>query len=160
MIFTQPEIEERWALNFDYYWKPYTHIGPFCVGLALGYYMATNKMHSLSYRARMTGWALSLLTLFLVLFGSYGWTMGLETHPIINALHHSTHRTVWSIGLAWIIYACVTGQGGWINGFLSWKGFVPMSRLSFMVYLVHPWLIWIYMANLRQMIDTSHYTGV
>lgn len=160
MIYTQPEIEERWQLNVDYYWKPYTHVGPFCIGLALGYFMATNKMHRLSYRARMIGWGLSLSTLFLVLFGSYGWTMGLETHAIINALHHSTHRTVWSIGLAWIIYACVTGQGGWINSFLSWKGFVPMSRLSFMVYLVHPWLIWIFVANLRTMIDTSHYTGV
>lgn len=49
---------------------------------------------------------------------------------------------------------------GFINDFLAWKGFVAMSRLTFMVYLVHPWLIWLYMGNLRRTVDTSHYTGV
>lgn len=159
MIYTQPEIEERWDLNIDYYWKPYSHIGPFCIGLGLGYFMATNKLTKLSFKTRMTGWITSLLILFLVLFGSYGWSIGMQTHALINALHSATHRTVWAVGLAWIIYACASGQGGFVNAFLSWKGFIPLSRLSFMVYLVHPWLIYLYMANLRQMIDTTHYTG-
>ena len=147
-------------MNFDYYWKPYSHVGPYCIGLTLGYFMATSELKKLSPTSRQRGWCLSLLTLFIVLFGSYGWTLGLETHPIINAIHSATHRTVWAIGLSWVIYACASGQGGWINGFLSWKGFIPFSRLSFMVYLTHPWLILIYMGNVRQMIDTSHYSGV
>ena len=107
----------------------------------------------------MMGWTGCLLILFFALFGVYGWNIGMKSHPAINALYSSTHRTIWSLGLAWLIYACVTGQGGFVNSFLAWKGFVPWSRLTFMVYLVHPWLIWLYMGNLRYMVDTSHYIG-
>ena len=147
---------ERWDLNVDFYWKPYSHIGPFCVGLALGHILAVNRMIRFSKTTRVTGWCLSLLMLFLALFGSHGWTIGKQSHAVINALHSATHRTVWSAGLAWITYACATGNGGWINTFLSWKGFVPMSRLTFMVALVHPWLVWIYMGTRKTMLDFNY----
>jgi hypothetical protein len=147
-------------LNFDFYWKPWSHIGPYCIGIGLGYMMATSQVVVLPLKARLFSWFASLAILFSVLFGVYFWNLGLETNAFINALYSSTHRTVWAIGLSWIVYACITGQGGFINSFLSWKGFIPMSRLTFMVYLVHPWLIWLYMGNNRQLVDTAHYTGV
>lgn len=122
--------------------------------------MATTRVLILPQRARIMSWFCSMVILFGVLFGVYFWNIGYETSAFVNAIYSSTHRTIWSIGLSWIVYACITGQGGFTNSFLSWKGFIPMSRLTFMVYLVHPWLIWIYMGNARQLVDTTHYTGV
>ena len=151
---------ERWDLNFDFYWRPWSHIGPYCIGMGLGYLMATTPVLVLRPRARLAAWTASLSTLFGVLFGVYFWNNGMETSALLNAFYSSTHRTVWACGLAWLVYACISGQGGWINAFLSWKGFIPMSRLTFMVYLAHPWLIWLYMANARHLVDTTHYTGV
>lgn len=128
--------------------------------MGLGFFMATTRVTILPRRQRVLSWLVSLFILFMVLFGVYFWNNGWETSAFVNAIYSSTHRTVWCIGLSWIVYACITGQGGFINSFLSWKGFIPMSRLTFMVYLVHPWLIWIYMGNARQLVDTTHYTGV
>ena len=33
---------------------------------------------------------------------------------------------------------CVTVILGWVNKFLSWKVFIPLSRLTYCAYLVHP----------------------
>ncbi|XP_075539361.1 nose resistant to fluoxetine protein 6-like [Dermacentor variabilis] len=48
-------------------------------------------------------------------------------------------RLLWSFFIAWIILMCATGRGGTLNKFLCWKAFVPLSRLSYAVYLIH-WL--------------------
>jgi peptidoglycan/LPS O-acetylase OafA/YrhL len=78
----------------------------------------------------------SLVTLGLILFGLYndfnGSPLSRETHIIYQA----TSRIIWSIGLAGIIYSCLN-SGGIINDILSWKIWIPLSRLSFSAYLVH-----------------------
>lgn len=159
MLYAQPEIEERWDLNFDYYWRPYSHAGAYFVGLIFGYALASEKRRVLPRNSTLIGWCASLLTLFVTLFGVYGWNGGHESGKLVNAFYSSTHRTFWALGLAWLVYACGVGQGGIIGYFLSWRGFLPFSRLTFSVYLVHPWLIWIYMANVRYIVPATHYTG-
>ncbi|KAH8034025.1 hypothetical protein HPB51_019090 [Rhipicephalus microplus] len=46
-------------------------------------------------------------------------------------------RILWSICLSWITLTCSTKRGGIMNSFLSWRGFGPLSKLTFAVYLVH-----------------------
>lgn len=46
-------------------------------------------------------------------------------------------RLLWSAFLSWLVIACARGRAGFIGTFLSWGAFVPLSRLSFGVYLVH-----------------------
>ena len=31
---------------------------------------------------------------------------------------------------------------GWINDFLCWGGFIPLSRISYIIYLMHFTVIW------------------
>lgn len=159
MLYAQPEIEERWDLNFDYYWRPYSHCGAYFVGIIFGYALATGKRRLLDRRSLLIGWTASLMTLFVTLFGVYGWNGGHESGKLVNALYASTHRTFWALGLSWLVYACSTGQGGLIGQFLCWRGFSAFSRLTFSVYLVHPWLIWVYMGQVRYIVPANHYTG-
>lgn len=71
-----------------------------------------------------------------------------------------TDRILWSICVAWFVFACSTGRGGFVNRFLSWNGFVPLSRLSFGVYLIHsPFFILMYNIA-RERIFFSHFTLV
>jgi len=53
---------------------------------------------------------------------------------------------------------CITGNGGFINKFLSWKAFVPLSRLTYSVYLTHAWILWIYWGSKRDLIDMNSFT--
>ena len=36
-----------------------------------------------------------------------------------------------------MIFACSRGLGSFINDFLSWGGWTPIAKISFMTYLVH-----------------------
>lgn len=46
-------------------------------------------------------------------------------------------RIIWAIGLGYIILACVTSNGGIVNSILSWPVWLPLSRLSYCLYLFH-----------------------
>ena len=54
------------------------------------------------------------------------------------AIFFSLSRLTWSISISWIIFACHYGYGGPINSFLSVKTFVPLTRLCYCAYLIHP----------------------
>ena len=36
---------------------------------------------------------------------------------------------------------------GPVNAFLSWKGFIPLSKLTYGAYLVHPLVIWCFVSS-------------
>jgi len=56
--------------------------------------------------------------------------------------------------LAWITFACSIGYGGPVDAFLSWKAWMPLSRLTYCAYLMHPVLMITYYRS-RQ--DTLHF---
>ncbi|XP_052225024.1 nose resistant to fluoxetine protein 6-like [Dreissena polymorpha] len=55
-------------------------------------------------------------------------------------LYNATSRTVLGACVAWVIFACATGYGGPVNALLSWKGIVPLSRLTYCCYLGYKFL--------------------
>lgn len=69
-------------------------------------------------------------------------------------------RVWWSLCLCFIIFACVNGQGGIINWFLSNPRWQPIARLSFNIFLVHQTVIVITMANRKVPIYFSTITQV
>jgi len=73
-----------------------------------------------------------------IAFGQYGTWNGHEFNKSENIWFFMFNRTVYSIGIALMIYACHNGFGGIINSILSWGFWVPPSRLTFMAYLSHP----------------------
>ena len=61
----------------------------------------------------MLGWTLATAMALLVLYGLYNPegqpTFGLD----VSALYNATSRTAWGMAVAWVIFACATGYGGW-----------------------------------------------
>lgn len=57
---------------------------------------------------------------------------------ILNALFFALVRSLWGAGIAVIIFVCHFGGGGLVNTFLSNKFWMPIGRLGFSMYLVHP----------------------
>ena len=55
----------------------------------------------------------------------------------MRGLYAATARPLWSVCLAWVILSCFYGGGGWVNELLSWKGWIPLSRLTYTSYLLH-----------------------
>ena len=49
---------------------------------------------------------------------------------------------------------------GWVNTLLSWKGIIPLSRLTYTAYLVHPVVMETYYLSRRNLIEFSDIEAV
>ena len=73
-----------------------------------------------------------------VVFGQYYTWNGRSFTKAENVMYYMFTRTVYSTGIALMIYSCHNGFAGVINKFLSWRFWVPLSNLNYMTYLLHP----------------------
>ncbi len=90
-------------------------------------------------------WIVSLVFLGLIVFGEYGTTS--RKNPMDNntrILYYSFSRIVWGLAMSFIVYACVSKYGGFVNQILSLPFWVPLSKLSFCAYLIQFSIIQIY----------------
>lgn len=134
----------------DIYTKPWCRLGVYLIGMATGYFLHVtrngikmNKWFVLAMWIAVTATALS------VVYGFVGPITG-GYDPTLNAgaFYNAVSRPVWAACVSWVIIACVNGYGGPVNGLLSWRFFIPLSRLTYCAYLIHP-LIYHYLYNNR-----------
>ncbi|KAK7495799.1 hypothetical protein BaRGS_00013019 [Batillaria attramentaria] len=135
------------ALN-NFYSKPYNRMGPYVIGMLAGYFLyhtdcrlKINKIVNLSIWAVATGSAMG------VVYGLYDAYNG---HPItlsVAAFYNAVNRQVWALCVSWVVVACVTGNGGFVNTILSWRALIPLSRLTYCVYLMHIMMMELYLYN-------------
>nr|CAD2182807.1 unnamed protein product [Meloidogyne enterolobii] len=151
MLWKQPNIFSPDFIlhHLVIYIKPWYRIGPYLVGIVLGYILAQHSLsshkrsptsttfcspHSRSFK--IIGWLLAIIFGFWSVFGLYpalqGWNW-----PFYHLFYGAVSRTIFAISLGWIIYACHTGIGGPLNYVLSSSPFVPLSNLSYSAYLFH-----------------------
>lgn len=57
---------------------------------------------------------------------------------IFGALYQAFGRILWTIPVAVLIVTCLTGNGGKINDFLGAKIWYPLSRISYLTFLLNP----------------------
>lgn len=79
-------------------------------------------------------WVGSSALMLLVVFGVWN---GSLSKPM-SALYVGVAHACWGLGLVWMISCCHWGLIQPINKFLSYPGFLPLSRISYCAYLVHP----------------------
>ncbi|XP_054707093.1 nose resistant to fluoxetine protein 6-like [Uloborus diversus] len=137
--------------------RTFTHAGPYYVGIVAGYLLVKYKDVKLGMLTNVVGWCLSIVISISSLYGAHRWNIGEPHGPLLTAVFAALHRTTFTIGVAWVAFACVTGHGGPVNKFLSSSLLAPVSRLTFMIYLMHSLVIWVRMASLRERINYSHY---
>ncbi|XP_046739404.1 nose resistant to fluoxetine protein 6-like isoform X2 [Diprion similis] len=133
-----PTMDAQYNMLDILYDPPWTRIGPYIIGVGTAYILIKlNKKLDVKKRTIVLGWCLGSLCNISVLFGLW------ERHisVLTSAFYVALSRTVWAIGIAWLIIACSTNHGGIINTILSYKVFVPLSRLTYCAYLLNPFLI-------------------
>ncbi|XP_020299013.1 nose resistant to fluoxetine protein 6-like isoform X2 [Pseudomyrmex gracilis] len=83
-------------------------------------------------------WGVAITCNILVLFGLYKRYISV----LSSATYVALSRTVWAIGIAWILIACLTRNGGIVNKLLSFRVWIPLSKLTYCAYLLHPFIIY------------------
>ncbi|XP_037523929.1 nose resistant to fluoxetine protein 6-like [Rhipicephalus sanguineus] len=139
------------------YFRPFTHAGSYIIGVMCGYVAAQYKNVTIKPNVEMGLWLVSLALACGVLFASFPWNQGHLPDAITNALYGGFHRLLWSLAFFWPSYACATGRGGVLNNMLSWSFFLPLSRLTYGIYLIHVPLYITRMLRLRSYINTDEF---
>ncbi|CAL1534643.1 unnamed protein product [Lymnaea stagnalis] len=141
------EVSPHWLKH--YYIVPWCRIGPYIIGILAGYYMAvSNGKMNLRKSLTIVGWLVAIATGVVIVFGLRGDIGGDNPCSLaVAAFYNSMARTAWGVCIAWVIVTCGSGWGGPVNTILSWSPFVPLGRLTYMAYLIHPCLTRVYFGN-------------
>ncbi|CAL1277755.1 unnamed protein product [Larinioides sclopetarius] len=137
------------------YIKPYTRMGAYLVGLVLAYIVFKRKQNNHEKLSSITlwiGWILASGIALACQFGLYHQKLSTIETSFYNALS----RIGFSLGLAWVIFVCVIGQGDVVNSILSWKALIPLSRLTYCAYLVHPIVQSTYFGSIKSLLEFNH----
>ncbi|KAL1466228.1 hypothetical protein MTO96_026800 [Rhipicephalus appendiculatus] len=139
------------------YIKPYCRIGPFLVGMGTGYVLhRTQGSIIIRKRYRWLGWMSCAGVMLGVLYAMWPANTGQYAPSRAWAASYGGFaRSAWAFGLAWIIIASVAGYGGVVSKILSWKALVPLSRLTFSAYIIHPVLMVIFYGSREESFDYS-----
>ncbi|CAG5042180.1 unnamed protein product [Parnassius apollo] len=128
-------IQEPFEMFDQLYDKPWSRIGPYLVGMIVGWYLHKTKCQvKIPYWLVTVAWPCSLVLIASLIFGMVDGYF--EIWP--TAFYVSIGHTAWGVALAWIAISCCCGYGGLINSALSYRGLLPLSRLTYCAYLVHP----------------------
>lgn len=98
----------------------------------------------------MLGWATSFGFMLASILSIYPLSQDENPSILDEALYNMFSRLLWSLGICYIIFACIHGYGGPINWFLSLEFWLPLSRLSFAMYLVHFEIMLIINGSMRE----------
>ncbi|CAG2169469.1 unnamed protein product [Oppiella nova] len=155
----------QWHRDLDYinmvYKQAYCRVGPYCVGILMAYFYQKYKgIIVIKPTLNMTLWILSIGLNLSITFLTWPWLLGNSYHNMASVLYGSTHRTLWALSWSYVLFACATGHGSVVNTALSWKAFIPLSRLSFQAYLYHSVLISRFVYDARQPLYSSKITLV
>ena len=146
----------------DIYIKPYCRIAPYIVGLVLGYLLHKKVrfpfhflVNSLMY---LCLWLIAAGCCLSTVYGLYDTWHGHELSQAENVSYFMFSRFTWAVGLALMVFACHNGYGWVINDFLSMKFWIPLSRLTYTAYLVHPIVLTVIFSSLRDPITYTDNT--
>lgn len=142
---------------FLIYCRPFTHVATYVIGILCGYAATQHRSKHVHLMLQTFLWSLSLLLVCLVMFLPMPWNVGELPDDVTNAIYGGFHRLVWALGLCWPSYACATGRGGWLNRLFSGSFFLPLSRLTYSIYLVHVLVYCVRNIRLRTYIMTDQF---
>lgn len=146
----------------DIYIKPWTRIGPYLIGILLGFLfykkLKPNFHKPFNYVFYTALWILAAIFCISTVYGLYDSWRGEEMTMAEDVSYHMFSRITWALGLALVIYACHNGYGWIVNDFLSMKIWIPLSRLTFLAYLVHEVVLFVMLFTLRVPLHISDIT--
>ena len=104
---------------------------------------------------RTISFILILTGYIICLLDTYYWRKGRPHGKLLSAVIYASCRIIWSLSTASLIWMCSTGNGGFVNRFLSFRLWRPLSEINYSVYLTHAWIVWVFMGTRRAQIELN-----
>ncbi|XP_033118071.1 nose resistant to fluoxetine protein 6-like [Anneissia japonica] len=143
------------------YVQPWTRISTYLVGMAVGYILYKYRGRvRMSLFVTLLGWVTATVTGLAVVYGLYGNFHGNHLSKAGTVVYITLCRFAWAIAVAWVVFACTTGYGGPVNSLLSWSAWVPLARISYCAYLLHPIIMFVFSYSLPTTVYFSDFLMV
>ncbi|KAL1419617.1 hypothetical protein MTO96_005109 [Rhipicephalus appendiculatus] len=122
----------------EVYMMPTFHGASYFLGCSTVLFIESNRDIKVSTVKQVLMWVVCLASGAVCVLSRYHWNGGFtSTGDWIDVVFSFFDRLLWSTFLACLVFACANRKAGFLGRFLSWRPFVPLSRLSFGIYLVH-----------------------
>ncbi|CAI5442428.1 unnamed protein product [Caenorhabditis angaria] len=142
------QLDEYWN---HVYVRPYVRCTPFIIGVIVAYLLnawTTKDQKDLRIKLErkhvIIGWTCSTILGLYSVFGLYWFAKTGDISEWWKILYILFGRPAYALALGWVVFACTTGNGGPVDTILSWRLFVPLSKITFCAYLLHPIMLQIY----------------
>ncbi|CAO1408310.1 unnamed protein product [Diamesa hyperborea] len=135
------------------YYQTHARADSWFIGIILGFiiHQIKDRPLQMSKNILIAGWILSISTILAIIFAQYPLMQEdfNSNHILADAFYESLRHFCWCIAVSWIILACLLDYGGVVNKFLSLPVWMPISKLSYCIYLLHLPLQLIYLSSIR-----------
>lgn len=122
------------------YHSTHTRIGPWMIGVVLGYILHVNKerKNKFSRAAKATGWILASIIFCAVMIAYLpSLEQRISESPILCSCIVAFHRSLFSIAIAWLIFAChKLNSGGIIKYLLELPYWQPIGERTQLRYSI------------------------
>mmetsp|Transcript_30647 Transcript_30647/g.53781 ORF Transcript_30647/g.53781 Transcript_30647/m.53781 type:complete len:348 (+) Transcript_30647:678-1721(+) len=129
-----------------YYFPPWTRCPPYLIGIVGGMLYFEWRERKMNIPKNLqTSVQLLVGSISAVLLGStcYGIKEGVDSEPYTltsteNEAYIALSKPAWSIGVSCMLFLCFENLGGPVQWMLSLPVFGYISKLTFLMYLLHP----------------------
>ncbi|XP_077295360.1 nose resistant to fluoxetine protein 6-like [Arctopsyche grandis] len=129
------KIQEPFEMFDLLYDKPWSRLGPYLIGMATGWYVyKCGGKVTIPWWLNLISWPCAMGIVSSLIYGMKDGY--LDQWP--TAFYVSIGHTAWGVSVAWIVLYCISAKDGILNKLLSYRGILPLSRLAYCAYLVHP----------------------
>jgi len=133
--------DDRW-MSIAYN-KPYTRMAPYLIGIAMAFLVQDDIDYTISWPIRWLGYVASLITTTCATYLIYGFWRGAGWALWQSVVYAALVRIGFVSAMAWFMYACFKGHGGVLRTILAVYIWVPLSRLTYTAYLIHPIIMFV-----------------
>ncbi|CAH0558846.1 unnamed protein product [Brassicogethes aeneus] len=150
-----PEIEDLSTNHYfaTSYIKTHMRTNSYLIGLLFGYIIHRLQTSGTKIPTYIV-WIGSIIATVTALLAMFSIVVFLhpdhEKNVLENAIYSPLHRVAWCLSIGWLLIICVTDNAEIVSNFLSWKFFIPLSRLTYCAYLVNGLVVITHAGSLRQ----------
>lgn len=166
---TFPDKEDKAVYFHQHLYKTWTHLTVFAVGLFAGHLCRCQSIETFSGRPYGRKccdglmWIISSILMTILIYSTHGWSLSGKSHiesPIASALYAAIAPLLWSISWSLLLFNLTVpndkNQRSALSELLSCDvNIIRLGRLSFLAYLINPYVNTIVLAIQEQTIFSS-----
>ncbi|XP_076389928.1 nose resistant to fluoxetine protein 6 isoform X2 [Megachile rotundata] len=156
-IFFGTSIKQLFETANYSYTLPSHRLTVYILGISVGYLLRyLPRDYKMNKTSVQIGWIVCTIMFCLAFFGpAHMGSISYKYNAVDAAMYNAFAPIGWCAIFAWVIIMHYTGNtNGWLSRFLSWKGFLITTRISYAIYLTQ---FPIYFYNVGKTRSAEHY---